>query len=115
MNAVLGFFLGPVGRFLGLGMIAVAALGWAYSKGHSSAASKCEAASLRAELATVRADLEKTRRAADNAEALGKMLTDAERRNQELSDAISDKPDETPTPGDCRVSPDQSRRLRTIK
>lgn len=115
MTALIGFFLGPVGRFLGMGMIAVAALGWAYSKGASNERGKCEAASLRAELATVRADLEKTRRAADNAKALGQMLTDAERRNQELSDAISDKPDETPTTDGCRVSDDARRRLRDIR
>jgi len=64
-----GFARSPIGRALGVGLIAVAALGYAYMKGEESGRADSQEAALRAQIETLRADLRITVRAAEQAAA----------------------------------------------
>jgi hypothetical protein len=111
MWSVVGFFLGPIGRLVGIALIALAALGWAYTKGAASATARCDAAALRAELAAARADLDAAKRAASEAETIGAKLRAAEAKNTELSHELSKRP----AADACRLDDGDVRGLRSIK
>ena len=64
-----GFASSPIGRALGVGLIAAAALGYAYMKGEESGRADSQEAALRAQIETLRADLRITVRAAEQAAA----------------------------------------------
>ena len=64
-----GFASSPIGRALGVGLIAIVALGYAYMKGEESAGADSQEAALRAQIETLRADLRITIRAAEQAAA----------------------------------------------
>ena len=64
-----GFASSPIGRALGVGLIAVMALGYAYMKGEESGRADSQEAALRAQIETLRADLRITMRAAEQAAA----------------------------------------------
>ena len=64
-----GFVSSPIGRALGVGLIAIVALGYAYLKGEKSGRADSQEAALRAQIETLRADLRITMRAAEQAAA----------------------------------------------
>ena len=64
-----GFLSSPIGRALGVGLIAVVALGYAYMKGEESARADSQEAALRAQIETLRSDLRIATRAAEQAAA----------------------------------------------
>jgi hypothetical protein len=64
-----GFASSPIGRALGVGLIAVVALGYAYMKGEASGRADSQEAALRAQIESLRADLRITMRAAERAAA----------------------------------------------
>lgn len=64
-----GFVGSPIGRALGIGLIAIVALGSAYMKGEESGRADSQEAALRAQIETLRADLRITMRAAEQAAA----------------------------------------------
>ena len=64
-----GFARSPIGRALGVGLIAIAALGYAYMKGEESGRAVSQEAALRAQIESLRADLRITMRAAEQAAA----------------------------------------------
>jgi hypothetical protein len=109
MWSLVGFFLGPIGRLVGIGLIAAAALGWAYTKGASNARARCDAAALRAELAAARADLDAAKRAASEAETIGAKLRAAEAKNMELAHEAAR------IAKSCDLSPADADRLRRIR
>ena len=65
----LGFAGSPIGRALGVGLIAIVALGYAYMKGEESGRADSQEAALRAQIETLRADLRITLRVAEQAAA----------------------------------------------
>ena len=106
---MMGLLLSPLGRALGA-LVAVVALAWGiYAAGEHAERAKCEAGALRAELAVVRADLDAAHRAAQNAKALSHMLSELDKKNQELADEIASSPD------GCRASQSDVDRLRRLK
>jgi len=64
-----GFASSPIGRALGVGLIAVAALGYVYMKGEESGRADSQEAALRAQIESLQADLRITTRAAEQAAA----------------------------------------------
>ncbi len=64
-----GLVSSPIGRALGVGLIAVMALGYAYMKGDESGRADSQEAALRTQIETLRADLRITMRAAEQAAA----------------------------------------------
>ena len=64
-----GLVSSPIGRALGVGLIAVVALGYAHMKGAESGRADSQEAALRAQIETLRADLRITMRAAEQAAA----------------------------------------------
>lgn len=106
---MMAFVFSPFGRALGVLALALALTWGVYNAGQRAERTKCDAAAVRAELAAARADLDAARRAAQNAEALGHMLADLEKRNRELADEID------LLPGRCALSPDDARRLLSIR
>ena len=64
MTAILAFILSPIGRYLAIGAIILAAFGGTYMKGHSDGADKVQA---RWD-AAVQAAIEQGRKARDDAE-----------------------------------------------
>ena len=64
-----GFVGSPIGRAVGVGLIAVAALGYAYMTGEESGRADSPEAALRAQIETLRSDLRITMRAAEQAAA----------------------------------------------
>lgn len=64
MTAVIAFFLSPIGRYLAIGAVIIAALGGIYMKGHSDGADKVQ----RKWDAAVQAAIEQGQKARDDAE-----------------------------------------------
>lgn len=64
MTAIFAFFLSPIGRYIAIGAVILAALGGIYMKGHSDGADNVQ----RKWDAAVQAAIEKGRKARDDAE-----------------------------------------------
>lgn len=93
-GAAAAWFRIPVlGHYFGLALACVGVALMANAKGFSDARAMCNEAAVRAELAQVRADLAKTQRAEADALAKAGALSEAQRKNEELADAISRIPD----------------------
>lgn len=72
-SALLSFVVSPIGRVIGIGLVALAVAGGIWKSGYNYASRKCEAAALRAELQGVRIE-----RDAANARAERSAVREAE-------------------------------------
>ena len=96
---------------IGVGLVSVA-LSFAYLKGYSAAAGKCEAASLRVQLAGMQRDIDAMREA-DRIEAietakLDALLADMEAEIAGYEIELEAKPDNK-----CALTPDDVKRLHS--
>jgi hypothetical protein len=107
-----GFASSPIGRALGVGLIAVMALGYAYMKGEESGRADSQEAALRAQIETLRADLRITMRAAEQAAA---QEAAAEAREANLNERLKTyENDLAVPPADSGFTADDVRGLREL-
>jgi len=107
-----GFASSPIGRALGVGLIAVMALGYAYMKGEESGRADSQEAALRAQIETLRADLRITMRAAEQAAA---QEAAAEARETTLHERLKTYENDLAAPGaDGGLTADDVRGLREL-
>lgn len=113
--AALAFVLGPVGRWVAIGGLALTVLIGAYTRGHMDGTARCEAAVAKAVAAEVQ------RQAAAGNAALEAARKQAEKSAIE-NDALQAKVDayveelaKRVSPVECRLSDADARRLRDIK
>jgi hypothetical protein len=106
-----GFARSPIGRALGVGLIAVAALVYAYMKGEESGRAVSQEAALRAQIETLRADLRTTMRAAEQAAA---QEAAAEARVATLNERLKTYENDLAAPADSGFTADDVRGLREL-
>ena len=107
-----GFVSSPIGRALGVGLIAVAALGYAYMKGEESGRADSQEAALRAQIETLRADLRIATRAAEQAAA---QEAAAKAREATLNERLNTyENDLAVPPADSGFTADDVRGLREL-
>ena len=108
----LGFVSSPIGRALGVGLIAIVALGYAYMKGEESGRADSEDAALRAQIETLRADMRITMRAAEQAAA---QQAAAEAREANLNKRLNTYENDLAVwPADSGFTADDVRGLRDL-
>ena len=107
-----GFVSSPIGRALGVGLIAIAALGYAYMKGEESGRADSQEAALRAQIETLQADLRIVTRAAERAAA---QEAAAEARAATLNERLTTyENDLAGPPADSGFTADDVRGLREL-
>ena len=107
-----GFVSSPIGRALGVGLIAVVAVGYAYMKGAESGRADSQEAALRAQIETLRADLRITIRAAEQAAA---QEAAAEAREANLNERLNTYENALAVPpADSGFTADDVRGLREL-
>ena len=107
-----GFASSPIGRALGVGLIAVVALGYAYMKGEASGRADSQEAALRAQIESLRADLRITMRAAEQAAA---QEAAAEAREATLNERLNTYENDLAAPAaDSGFTVDDVRGLREL-
>lgn len=104
LGPVLSFFLSPIGRIVGIGLIVAAAYGAGVWKGHSIATGKCNAAALLSKIDAMNTDLDAATKAADEAEKarsdLAAISADDKLRIEEYETQLRKRPDAACTLGD---------------
>lgn len=107
-----GFASSPIGRALGVGLIAIVALGYAYMKGEESGRADSQEAALRAQIETLRSDLRIIMRAAEQAAA---QKAAAEARESTLNERLDTYENELAVPpADSGFTADDVRGLRKL-
>ncbi|MDP3316180.1 MAG: hypothetical protein Q8M47_08945 [Devosia sp.] len=107
-----GFVSSPIARALGVGLIAMVALGYAYMKGEQSGRADSQEAALRAQIENLRADLRITMRAAEQAAA---EEAAAEAREANLNERLKTYENDLAAPAaDSGFTADDVRGLREL-
>ena len=107
-----GFVSSPIGRVLGVGLIVIAALGYAYIKGEEHGSSASREAALEAQIETLRADV---RIATRSAEAAAAQEAQAEARARTLEERLQTFENGLPPPPDGGLfTDDDVRSLREL-
>ena len=107
-----GFVSSPIRRALGVGLIAIVALGYAYMKGEESGRGDSQEAALRAQIESLRSDLRITMRAAEQAAA---QEAAAEAREANLNKRLNTyENDLAAPPADSGFTADDVRGLREL-
>ncbi len=107
-----GLLSSPLARALGVGLIALSVLGYAYSKGYGDASAKCEAEALRAKIATLERDLDISRKAELRAR---EQEAAAEAREDALNERLTSYETGLGTAPDvCLLSPADADGLRKL-
>lgn len=111
-KGLLAWFLGPVGRYVAIMIVAALAMGWAYHKGAVKERGKCDTASLQAELRIAKADLRIARNSAADSLAKLNETTESERKLMEKQSDLESELAKRPPAGACIISPADARHLR---
>lgn len=107
-----GFVSSPTRQALGVGLIAVVALGYAYMKGEESGRAESQEAALHAQIETLRSDLRITMQAAEQAAA---QEAAAEAREANLNERLKTyENDLAVPPADSGFTADDVRGLREL-
>jgi hypothetical protein len=107
-SAILGFFLGPLGRWVGLGLVLVALYGTAYTRGYLKASGSCEAQALRTANTILTQRIEALQSLGESHGA--RLIVD--RAADELNRT---RVDETPQIAGCGIDRDGARRVRAVR
>jgi len=99
-----------IGRYAGLVLVAIGTALAANASGYASGRAECQEAAVRAELAGARADIANLQAAAQKADELSDKLTEAERRNAEIVNELSQNRDNS-----CMLDDATAGRLLRLK
>ncbi|MCC6315357.1 MAG: hypothetical protein IT337_15240 [Thermomicrobiales bacterium] len=106
------FLLSPVGRIVGIGVLAAVVAGGIWKAGYNYASRACQAAALRADLAAARQDLDAARRAEAAARAAADDLEKQKEADDEARRRLEAEIAKRPEGARCGLSHDDAERLR---